>query len=209
MEYLHLFPAPKTSLARAPEYLPALLTTAKRHESLTMGVFDTICETGIEEGIMDSLRYSKFGHSGIEDFLDQFTADELDAMEAKCCGGPCPTAYSLAFHTLLQWKLAKAKCMQPFDPEENPIMMKTFRLKIREELLSLMEELNGKEFEREKISAEEEQKMVREAWKWSYDRAEPNLTLQDKMSYFAHGGISLMALGSTDTAPPPEKKAKK
>ena len=75
-------------------------------------------------------------------------------------------AYSVAFHTLWPMALTMLRSDLPFDAEKNPIMMKLTRLRLREKLLSAMEEVSEDEFKfkREKLTEDEDRKMLKAAW---------------------------------------------
>ena len=126
-----------------------------------MGLGDDICDADIQDVILKGMKDSGFLGS-VEWMLQMAEPDSLDASETTLYYN----AYSVAFHTLWPMALTMLRSDLPFDAEKNPIMMKLTRLRLREKLLSAMEEVSEDEFKfkREKLTEDEDRKMLKAAW---------------------------------------------
>ena len=129
-----------------------------------MGLGDDICDADIQDVILKGMKDS--GFLGSVEWMLQMADCEPDSLEESETT-LYYNAYSVAFHTL--WPMAltmlRSDCHMP-NVEENPIMMKLTRLRLREKLLSAMEEVSEDEFKfkREKLTEDEDRKMLKAAW---------------------------------------------
>lgn len=128
-----------------------------------MGLGDQIFDSGLEDVILKNLVETKLFGFAYDDWIfdNKFADDDyFEGSESELCYN----GYSVAFHTL--WPMARTMLTSDAMPwmHDDEMMVKSYRLRVREKILSTIEDKVGKKFDRTRWTEEDLRAMARAAY---------------------------------------------